>query len=315
MKYRRLGNTGLKVSEVSLGAWTTFGHTVEEQQTVTRIMEKAYELGINFFDNADVYHRGAGERTMGAALKELAFPRQSYVLSSKVFNKMSEAPTDRGLSRKHVLESIDMSLDRLGVDHLDIYFAHRYDDETSLEEIVEAFTDVVRSGRSHYWGTSMWPATRIVEAVAYAKGHGLVAPVTEQPAFSLLDRERVQERIAPVTEPKGIGLVVFSPLAQGMLTGKYDDGVPEGSRFANFETFKDHFMTEENVARVRALKPIADDLGITRAQLALAWILRQPGVSSVITGATRVDQVIDNAAASDVELDDATLGRIEEAVA
>ena len=162
MKYRRLGNTGLKVSEVSLGAWTTFGHTVEEQQTVTRIIEKAYELGINFFDNADVYHRGAGERTMGAALKELAFPRQSYVLSSKVFNKMSEAPTDRGLSRKHVLESIDMSLDRLGVDHLDIYFAHRYDDETPLEEIVEAFTDVVRSGRSHYWGTSMWPATRIV---------------------------------------------------------------------------------------------------------------------------------------------------------
>ncbi len=315
MNYRRLGRTGLKVSEVSLGAWTTFGQTVEEQRTVTDIMGRAVELGINFFDNADAYNRGQGERVMGVALRDLELPRKAYVLSSKVYWPQSDAITDRGLNRKHVLESIDMTLERLGVDHLDVYFAHRYDEDTPLDEIVEAFTDVVRSGRSHYWGTSMWPAHRIAEAVAYAKGHGLVPPVTEQPAFSLLDRERVREQIAPVTEPKGIGLVVFSPLAQGMLTGKYDDGVPEGSRFANFQQFRERFMTEENAARVRALKPIADELGITRAQLALAWILRQPGVSSVITGATRVEHVEDNATASSVELTDEALERIDEAVA
>jgi voltage-dependent potassium channel beta subunit len=315
MKYRRLGNTGLKVSEISLGAWTTFGQTVEEQRTVTEIMGKAYELGVNFFDNADAYNRGQGERVMGQALRDLGLPRQSYVLSSKVFWPQSDAVTDRGLSRKHVLESVDMSLERLGVDHLDIYFAHRYDEETPLEEIVEAFSDVVRSGRSHYWGTSMWPAAKIAEAVAFAKGNGLVAPVTEQPSYSLLDHERVEKEIVPVTEPKGIGLVVFSPLAQGMLTGKYDDGVPAGSRFANFQQFKDRFMTEENVRRVRALKPIADELGITRAQLALAWLLHQRGVSSVITGATRVEQVVDNVAASDVSLSPEVLARIAEAVA
>jgi voltage-dependent potassium channel beta subunit len=315
MKYRRLGNTGLKVSEISLGAWTTFGQTVEEQRTVTEIMGKAYELGVNFFDNADAYNRGQGERVMGQALRDLGLPRQSYVLSSKVFWPQSDAVTDRGLSRKHVLESVDMSLERLGVDHLDIYFAHRYDEETPLEEIVEAFSDVVRSGRSHYWGTSMWPAAKIAETVAFAKGNGLVAPVTEQPSYSLLDHERVEKEIVPVTEPKGIGLVVFSPLAQGMLTGKYDDGVPAGSRFANFQQFKDRFMTEENVRRVRALKPIADELGITRAQLALAWLLHQRGVSSVITGATRVEQVVDNVAASDVSLSPEVLARIAEAVA
>ncbi len=315
MKYRRLGGSGLKVSEVSLGAWTTFGQTVDEQRTVTEIMGKAYELGVNFFDNADAYNRGQGERVMGAALRDLGLPRQSYVLSSKVYWPMSDAVTDRGLSRKHVLESIDMSLERLGVDHLDIYFAHRYDQETPLEETVEAFTDVVRSGRSHYWGTSMWPPAKIAEAVAFAKGNGLVAPAAEQPSYSLLDRERVEKEVLPVTEPKGIGLVVFSPLAQGMLTGKYDDGVPEGTRFARFTQFKDRFMTEENVGRVRALKPIADELGITRAQLALAWLLHQPGVSSVITGATRVEQVVDNAAASDVELTPEVLQRIAEAVA
>src|SRR5690606_16783268 len=230
----------------------------------------------------DAYNRGQGERVMGAALRDLGLPRQAYVLSSKVYWPMSDAVTDRGLSRKHVLESIDMTLERLGVDHLDIYFAHRYDEEAALEETVEAFTDVVRSGRSHYWGTSMWPAAKIAEAVAFAKGNGLVAPVTEQPSYSLLDRKRVEEEIVPVTEPKGIGLVVFSPLAQGMLTGKYDDGVPEGTRFARFAQFKERFMTEENVRRVRSLKPIADELGVTRAQLALAWLLRQPGVSSVI---------------------------------
>lgn len=315
MKYRRLGNSGLKVSAISLGAWTTYGQTVEEQQTVHDIVAKAVELGINFFDNADVYAKGMGERMMGEAIAALDVPRRQLVLSSKVFWPMSEATTDAGLNRKHIMESIDDSLDRLGVDYIDIYFAHRYDPETPLEETVEAFSDVVRSGRSHYWGTSMWTAAQIAKAHTFAKSNGLVAPVTEQPQYSLLSRERVAEQIAPTTEELGIGLVVFSPLAQGMLTGKYDDGVPDDSRFANLPRFGERLLTDENARRVRALKPLADELGVSRAQLALAWLLHQPGVSSVITGASRVEQVAENVAAAELELGEDLLARIDEAVA
>lgn len=314
MKYRRLGDSGLKVSAISLGAWTTYGQTVEEQQTVHDIVAKAVELGINFLDNADVYAKGMGERMMGEAIAALDLPRRHLVISSKVYWPMTEAINDSGLSRKHIMESIDDSLDRLGVDYLDIYFAHRYDEETPLEETVEAFSDVVRSGRAHYWGTSMWTAAQIARAHTFAKSNGLVAPVTEQPQFSLLARERVAEQIAPATNDLGIGLVVFSPLAQGMLTGKYDDGVPQGSRFDNLPRFGERLMTEENARRVKALKPIADELGVSRAQLALAWLLHQPGVSSVITGATRVAQVEENVAAADIELDEELLARIDEAV-
>lgn len=315
MKYRRLGNSGLKISAISLGAWTTYGQTVEEQQTVHDIVAKAFELGINFFDNADVYAKGAAERMMGEALAALDVPRHHYVLSSKVYWPMSEVVTDSGLSRKHIMESIDNSLERLGTDYLDIYFAHRYDAETPLEETVEAFSDVVRSGRTHYWGTSMWTPAQIARAHTFARSNGLVAPVTEQPQYSLLARERVAEQVAPATEDLGVGLVVFSPLAQGMLTGKYDDGVPDDSRFANLPRFGERLLTDENATKVRALAPIAEMLGISRAQLALAWLLHQPGVSSVITGATRVSQVEENVAAAAVELDDETLQRIDEAVA
>jgi voltage-dependent potassium channel beta subunit len=311
MHYRRLGNTGMKVSAVSLGAWTTYGGSVEDEKLVHAIVEKALEKGINFFDNADVYAAGKGEEVMSAALWETGVPRHHLVLSSKVFWPMSEDVNDRGLSRKHILESIDRSLERMETDYLDIYFAHRHDPETPMEEIVEAFTDVVRSGRAHYWGTSMWSGAQIAEAHAFAKATGLVAPVTEQPEYSMLARERVEGEILPVTEAKGIGLVVWSPLAQGMLTGKYDEGVPEGSRFDKNARFGERFLTEENRARVRALKAVADDLGVTRSQLALAWVLRQPGVSSVITGATKIAQVEDNAAAADLSLSEADVARIE----
>lgn len=314
MTYRRLGNSGLKVSAVSLGGWTTYGQTVDEQITVQRIIERAFELGINFFDIADVYAGGKAEEMMGEALAGVS-PRHHLVVSSKVYWPMSDDVNDRGLSRKHVLESIDRSLDRLGFDYLDIYFAHRYDPETPLEETVEAFSDVVRSGRAHYWGTSMWTAASIAEAVTFARSNGLVAPIAEQPEYSMLRRERVENEILPTAVAKGVGLVAFSPLAQGMLTGKYDDGVAEGTRFARFDAFKERFFTEESAARVRALKPIADDLGVERSQLALAWVLRHPGVASVITGATRVAQVEENVAAARLELSEETLARIEEALA
>ena len=315
MIYRRLGRSGLEVSQVSLGAWTTYGGSVQDRKAITEIVERALEGGVNFFDNADAYARGEGERIMTGVLHDLGVPRHHLVLSSKVFWPMSDAVTDRGLSRKHVLESIDRSLERMELDYLDINFAHRYDPETPMEEIVEAFSDVVRSGRSHYWGTSEWSAAQIAEAHAYAKAHGLVAPVVEQPQYSMLYRERVEEHILPVTEPKGIGLVVWSPLAMGMLTGKYDDGVPEGSRFAENDVFAKRFLSDANRKKVLALKEVADGLGVTRAQLALAWVLRQPGVSSVITGATRVQQIEDNLGAAELELDAAALTRIEEILA
>lgn len=312
MQYRRLGNTGMKVSEVSLGAWTTYGDSVEDQKLIGNIVEKALEAGINFFDNADIYARGKGETFMSEALWQTGVERHHLVLSSKVFWDMSENVNDRGLSRKHILESIDRSLERMQTDYLDIYFAHRYDKETPLEETVEAFSDVVRSGRAHYWGTSEWNAAQLAEAHTFAKANGLVAPVTEQPQYSMLWRERVEEQILPVTEPKGIGLVVWSPLAQGMLTGKYDEGIPEGSRFANHEQFAERLLTEDNSRRVKALGPVADELGISRAQLALAWVLRQPGVSSVITGATKVSQLEDNVKATEVELTGAQLEQIDD---
>ena len=312
MNYRRLGNTGMKVSSVALGAWTTYGQTVEDQKLIRNIIERALELGVNYLDNADVYAKGQGELTMGDALQDLGVTRSSIVLASKVFHRMSDEVNNAGLSRKHIMESIDKSLERLQTDYLDIYFAHRYDPETPLEETVEAFTDLVRSGVVHYWGTSMWTAAQIAEAVTYAKANGLVAPVTEQPEYSMIVRNRVEQEILPSTERLGVGLVVWSPLAQGLLTGKYDAGVPEGSRFANFDIYRDKFVTDQNVAFVKNLKPIADELGITRSQLALAWLLRQPGVSSVITGATKVQHIEDNAEAASVELSADVLERIEE---
>lgn len=312
MIHRRLGRSGLKVSQVSLGAWTTYGGSVQDRKRITAIVERALAGGVNFFDNADAYAAGEGERMLTGVLHDLGVERHKLVLSSKVFWPASDDPNDRGLSRKHVLESIDRSLERMELDYLDLYFAHRYDPETPLEEIVEAFSDVVRSGRALYWGTSEWTPAQIAEAHTYAKAHGLVAPVVEQPQYSMLYRERVEGRILPVTEPKGIGLAVFSPLAMGMLTGKYDEGVPEGSRFADNDVFAARFLTDDNRRRVLALKEVADDLGVSRAQLALAWVLRLPGVSSVITGATRVAQVEENLGAAELALDEATLARVDE---
>jgi len=310
MEYRNLGRSGLKVSEIALGGWVTFGGSIGDQQMVRDIVTNAYEHGVNFFDQADVYARGKSEEMMGEVLREL--DRHTLVISSKVFWPMSDDVNDRGLSRKHVLESIDKSLKRLGTDYLDIYFAHRYDPSVPMEEIVMAFDHVVRTGRAMYWGTSMWPAARIAQAVEFARANGLHGPVTEQPEYSMLRRDRVEGEILPYTESAGVGLVVWSPLAMGMLTGKYDDGMPEGSRLTDNENWGKNFVTEDNRQKVRDLKTVADELGVTRSQLALAWALRQPGVSSVITGATKVHQVEENVGASGVKLGEDVLSRIDE---
>ncbi|WP_293908968.1 aldo/keto reductase family protein [Deinococcus sp.] len=310
MEYRNVGKSGLKVSEVSLGGWETYGVNVNEAQTVRGIVHKAYDEGVNYFDQADIYARGQSEEMMGAALNEL--PRANLVIASKVYWPMSDHVNDRGLSRKHVLESIRGTLKRMGTDYLDLYFAHRYDPEVPMEEIVMAFDQVIRNGQALYWGTSMWPAARIAQAVEFARAHGLHAPVVEQPEYNMIRRERVEGEILPYTESAGVGLVVWSPLAMGLLTGKYDDGKPAGARLTEKENWGKNFLTEENLQKVRDLRPIADDLGLTRAQLALAWLLRQKGVSSVITGATKAGQIEDTVKAAGVRLSEEVLSRIED---
>ncbi len=310
MQYRRLGNAGMKVSAVSLGGWINFGEGKVEAETARKVVETAYEGGINYFDLADAYGTGGAEKQMGQVLA--AYPRHTLVIATKLFWPMSDDDNDRGLSRKHIMESIDKSLERLGTDYVDIYFCHRPDPETPIRETARAMHTLIERGKVLYWGTSVWTAAQISEAYDVCERHGWHLPQTEQPEYSMLNREPVESEILPATEPRGIGLVTWSPLAMGMLTGKYDDGVPHGSRFGREPWAKERFFNEGTAEQVRQLKPIADRLGITRSQLALAWILRHPGVSSVITGATRPEQVVENAEAADVELSLEVVEEIEE---
>lgn len=309
MKYRNLGNAGMKVSTIALGGWINYGEGKVPDNEARKIVERAYELGVNFYDLADVYGNGEAEKQMGNILKQ--FPRHTLVISTKVFGAMSDDINDRGLSRKHIFESIDKSLQRLGTEYVDIYFCHRPDPDTPIRETARAMNDLITAGKVMYWGTSEWPAEKIVEAYAICERYGWNLPQTEQPQYSMLFRERVEEQILPVTDPRGIGLVPWSPLAMGMLTGKYDDSIPEDSRFGKEDWAKDRYVTEANREKVRVMKAISDELGITRAQLALAWLLRNPGVSSVITGATKVSQIEDNAEAGEVELSPEMIERIE----
>jgi voltage-dependent potassium channel beta subunit len=299
----------MKVSSVSLGGWVNFGASRMPGETAQDIVKAAYDHGINFFDLADIYAGGEAEIQMGKVLGQ--FPRHALVISSKVFQRMSEEINDAGLSRKHIMASIDQSLQRLDTDYLDIYFCHRPDPETPVLETARAMDDLIHRGKILYWGTSEWSAAQLVEAYEVCERYGLHPPQTEQPEYSLLHRERVEGQILPVTVPRGIGLVVWSPLAQGMLTGKYDDGVPAGSRIAKQEWARDRFLQDDIVAKVRSLKAIAADLEITRGQLALAWVLRQPGVSSVITGATNVEQVAENVKAADITLPPEALTQLD----
>ena len=309
MKYNRLGDAGMKVSAIALGGWINYGEGKVAEERARDVVVTAYENGINYFDLADVYGNGGAEKQMGKILSQ--FPRHTLVIATKVFGPMSDDVNDRGLSRKHIMESIDKSLQRLGTDYVDIYFCHRPDPETPPLETVRAMDDLIHQGKVLYWGTSEWSDAELQEVLDICDRYGYHKPKAEQPQYSMVRRDNVEGNLLPVTDANGIGLVVWSPLAMGLLTGKYDDGIPEDSRFSREAWAKKRFMTEENVAKVRRLKAIADELGITRAQLALAWVLRQPGVSSAITGATRPSQVEDNVGAADVVLDADVMARIE----
>ncbi|MCC6614342.1 MAG: aldo/keto reductase family protein [Anaerolineae bacterium] len=313
MQYRRLGDAGMKVSVISMGGWINYGEGKVPADEARQIVIRAYEHGINYFDLADIYGRGEAEKQMGSVLKQ--FPRHTLVIATKVYWPMSDDVNDQGLSRKHIMESIDKSLMRLGTDYVDIYFCHRPDPNTPVEETARAMHDLVTQGKVLYWGTSEWSGAQIAEAVAVCEKYGLHRPKTEQPQYSMLIRERVETDVLPVTEPNGMGLVVWSPLAGGMLTGKYDEGVPEDSRFGREDWARERYLNDANANRVLRLKPIADALGITRAQLALAWILRQPGVASTITGATKAHQVDGTAAAGEISLSEDTIREIEAVLA
>lgn len=300
MNYRSLGKSGLKVSELGLGGWLTFGEAVKDQQLARKIIARAYERGINFFDIADIYAVGEAEKAMGTILAE--YPRHTLVISTKLFWPMSEDPNDKGLSRKHIMESIDRSLKRIGTDYVDMYFCHRWDPETPLEETVRAMDDLIHQGKVLYWGTSEWSADQIQQAHGLAERYNLYKPQVEQPQYNLLVRRRFEQEIMPKAAKLGMGLVTFSPLASGLLTGKYDDGLPQDSRLAHVDWLRDDLIQEERLEQVRRLKPVADDLGISRAELSIAWALRQPAISSVITGATKIEQLESNLRAAELEI-------------
>ena len=312
MEYRRLGGSGVKVSEISLGSWLTYGGSVAERQA-TDCIHRAYDLGINFFDTANVYVRGAAEEIVGNALK--GFDRDSYFLATKVYFPMGEGPNDRGLSRKHITEQCHASLRRLGVEYVDLYQCHRYDEETPLEETMRALDDLIRQGKVLYVGVSEWTADQIADALRIAKEMNLDRIVSNQPRYNMLQRG-IEDAVIPLSEREGVGQVVFSPLAQGILTGKYRPGEApeEGTRAADPESsrFMQRLMNEEVLTAVDGLRAVASEAGLTMTQLALAWVLRHPNVSSAIIGASRPEQVEDNAAASGVELPPEALGRIDD---
>ncbi|OIB01291.1 voltage-gated potassium channel [Paenibacillus sp. LC231] len=309
MKYRRLGRTGLKVSEISLGSWLTYGGYVERENAVNAI-KTAYDLGINFFDTANVYEKGAAEVLVGETLK--AYPRESYVLATKAFWPMGDGPNDRGLSRKHIMEQAHASLKRLNHDYVDIFYCHRHDPETPLDETLRAIDDLVRQGKVLYVGVSEWQASQIAEALTVADRYLLDRIVVNQPIYNMFERY-IEKEIIPLSERSGIGQVVFSPLAQGLLTGKYTStsDIPEGSRAAKLEWMRKG-ITEEKIAKVRELEKIAGELEVSVGNLALAWILRQPNVASALVGASRPEQVTENAKAAGIELSEDVQTRIEE---
>ncbi|MGH2933344.1 MAG: aldo/keto reductase family protein [Gaiellaceae bacterium] len=311
MRYRQLGSSDLQVSEVSLGSWMTYGGAVESAAAESCVA-KAFDVGINFIDTANVYSGGGAEEFLGGVLADR--PRDSYVLATKLFFPMSDA--DRGLSREQVFKQVDASLARLRTDHVDLYQCHRYDWDTPLEETMQALTEVVRQGKARYLGFSEWPVEKIAEAMEMP---GVEKFVSSQPQYSMLWRGPERD-VIPYCREHGISQIVWSPLGQGVLTGKYEPGKPPpaDSRASNQHMnyfFDDRLRSETLLRRVQELRGVADELGITMPQLALAWVLREPNVASAIIGATKPDQVEDNAKASGIALDEATLARIDEILA
>jgi voltage-dependent potassium channel beta subunit len=318
MQYRRLGATGLQTSAISLGSWGTIGERLEVPESMT-LMDEAYQLGVNFFDSAETYADGNAEVTLGTALHKLGWPRETFLVSSKVFwGVHGKRPNTWGLSRKHIIEACHAALRRLRVDHLDLYLCHRNDPTTPLSEIVSAMSDLVRQGKVMYWGTSEWPPALVEEAHRLAIERGEVPPVLEQLQYNLLERDRVERDFAELPHRIGLGLTIWSPLAYGLLAGRYDDCFPDDARLSDpaYEWLRRTAFGDDQdgvLARVRAVNALARELGLHPATLALAWVLRNPDVSTAICGASRPSQLPAQFAALDVvdELDDDLLVRID----
>ncbi len=313
MEYRRLGTSGLKVSALSLGAWVTYGGQVGEK-VANECMTAAREAGVNFFDNAEGYAGGEAERVMGNVIKKLGWERESYVISTKIFWG-GEGPNDTGLSHKHVIEGANKALKRLQLDYVDLIFCHRPDPNTPIEETVRAMDILIKQGKAFYWGTSEWSAAQIMRADAVARQYNLTPPTMEQPQYNMFARERFEKEYDILYKELGYGTTIWSPLASGLLTGKYNNGIPEGSR-ASLKGYEwlQKGITEEKIGKVRRLEPIASELGASLAQLGLAWCLKNPNVSTVITGASRAEQVRENMKALEIvpKLTDDVMARIEE---
>ena len=296
MKYRHLGKAGIQVSELSLGSWITF-QTRFGVDKAAELMAAAFDAGVNFFDNAEAYAHGVSEEVMGAAIRKLGWRRGSYLVSTKLFWGLNDGPNETNtLNRKYLLEGIDGSLRRLDMDYVDIVYCHRADPTTPIEETVWAMHNIIERGKALYWGTSEWSATEILSAIRVAETHHLHKPVVEQPIYNLFERHRFGPEYDTVYEDYGYGSTTWSPLASGLLTGKYNAGIPKGSRgdVSKYDWLEEQLTDQARIAKVRKLEPLASDMGATLAQFALAWCLQNPYVSSVITGATRLEQVEEN---------------------
>lgn len=318
MEYRSLGSSGLKLSALSFGSWVTFSFQLDSDRAA-ECMKAAYDGGINFFDNAEVYAAGKSEEIMGRVLKDMGWSRDTFCVSSKVYWG-GDLPTQRGLHRKHVVEACHAALRRLGVDYLDLYFCHRPDLNTPVEETVSVMSDLVRQGKVLYWGTSEWSAQQIQEAHGVARQHHLVPPTMEQPQYNMFHRARVESEYLPLYSRVGLGTTIWSPLASGILTGKYRDGIPEGSRFdlEEYAWLKEALIDSAegraNIDRAVKLEKIAGDLGVPLSRMAIAWCLKNPDVSTVILGASRAEQVRENLGAIELvpKLTDEVMERIED---
>ena len=302
MEYRHLGRTGIRVSELSLGSWITFKNQVNVDAAV-EIMAAAYDLGVNFFDNAEAYAKGKSEEVMGAALKKLGWRRGSYLITTKIYWGLFDGVNEKStLNRKRLIEGINGSLERLQMDYVDVLYCHRPDKNTPIEETVWAMHNIIEWAKAMYWGTSEWSAAEIVEAIAIAERHHLHKPVTEQPEYNLFERKRFSGEYVRFYKEHGYGSTTWSPLATGLLSGKYNTGIPEDSRAGVMKTdwLTAAVTDQEKLAKVKALEPIAKELGCTLSQLSLAWCLKNPFVSTVITGASRVEQLQENMKAGDI---------------
>ncbi|MGD2156345.1 MAG: aldo/keto reductase [Anaerolineales bacterium] len=316
MEYRYLGSTGLQVSELSYGSWVTFGEQLDTE-SATELMLTAYDGGINFFDNAEAYGGGKAEIIMGEVIKKAGWKRSDLVISTKIFWG-GRGPNDRGLSRKHIIEGLDTSLERLQMDYVDLIFCHRPDLYTPIEETVRAMSHIIDRGKAFYWGTSEWSAVQIMEAYSIARNEHLIPPSMEQPQYNMFHRERVEREYAPLYKEIGLGTTIWSPLASGLLTGKYNQGIPDDSRASldGYIWLRERFESEKTqyqVEKIKQMTPIAEELGISMAQMAIAWCLKNPNVSTVITGASKHEQIIDNLKAIDIvdKLTDEIMDRID----